>query len=405
MMIQFLQQIIAKLIATIAVFIIAAGIVKMPASPAGGPVVINYETPSSRPTSQEITEKSRQQPQTPPLASVKSKPLPKKEPFQPKIAATTTPPLTQPETPPAPASPASPNRGEPAGRPAISLAELNTKVRKTIVNILCVTKAGGSFKPITGSGVIVSSKGVILTTSHIGQYFLLENEPAASYLECIIRAGDVAMPAYDAKLLYIPSAWIEKNTDAIAEQEPKGTGENDYALLLINSALSADKTLPPDFPTAEPNLDFENLPENLSVLLASYPAGFIGGIDVQKNLGLTSTFAPIKALYTFAETGPTTLDLFSLGGNIVAQGGSSGGGVFDTHDGKLLGIIVTSTDATTTAGRTLNTITLPHIKRSFEKYTGKNLASFLNNPAATEVLPTSEFNRLKNLLIEQLNKR
>ena len=389
-MIQFLQQIVAKLIEIIAVFIIAASIVKMPASPTDGPVVINYEASSLRPAWQEITEKSRQQTQAPPLVSVKPKPLPKEEPFQPKIAATTTPPLTQPETPPA---------------PAISLTELNTKARETIVNILCATRAGGSFKPITGSGVIISSKGIILTTAHIGQYFLLENELAASYLDCIIRTGDVAMPAYDAKLLYIPSVWIEKNAENIIQQEPKGTGENDYALLLINSALSADKILPPDFPTAEPNLDFENLPTNLSVLLASYPAGFIGGIEIQKNLGLTSTFAPIEALYTFAETGPTTLDLFSLGGNIVAQGGSSGGGVFDTHDGKLLGIIVTSTDATTTAGRILNVITIPHIKRSFEKYTGENLASFLNNPAATEILPQSEFTRLKNLLIEQLNKR
>ncbi|MDP3052050.1 MAG: serine protease [bacterium] len=382
-MIQFLQQTIAKLIVVIAGLIIAVGIVKMPAT-------VNYEAPSSRPVSQEITEKSRQQPQTPPPVSVKPKPLPKKEPSQPKIAATTTPPLTQPETPPA---------------PVISLTELNTKARKTIVNILCATQAGGSFKPITGSGVIISSKGVILTTAHIGQYFLLENEPAASYLDCIIRAGDIAMPAYDVKLLYIPSVWIEKNAENIIQQEPKGTGENDYALLLINSALSADKILPPDFPTAKPNLDFENLPENLSVLLASYPAGFIGGIEVQKNLGLTSTFAPIKALYTFTETGPTTLDLFSLGGNIVAQGGSSGGGVFDTHDGKLLGIIVTSTDATTTAGRILNAITIPYIKQSFEKYTRENLASFLDNPAATEVLPTSEFNRLKNLLVAQLERR
>ncbi len=250
-----------------------------------------------------------------------------------------------------------------------------------------------------------------MTNAHIGQYFLLENSPEAGYLDCTIRNGDIAQPAYDAKLIYIPSAWIEENAANIIQEEPKGTGKNDYAFLLITKSIIEEKELPaspaggpPTFDFTEPNFDFNVLPFNFQVLLASYPAGFIGGIEIQKDLGLTSTFAPVIDFYTFATTGPATLDLFSLGGNIVAQGGSSGGAVVDTRDGKLLGIITTSSDATTTAGRVLNAITVPYIRHTFEKYTGDSLSYFIDDPETYDVLPSAEFNRIKQLLIDQLNK-
>jgi len=233
----------------------------------------------------------------------------------------------------------------------------------------------------------------------------LENSPEAGYLNCVIRNGDMAQPAYKAKLIYIPSIWIEENAENIIQQEPKGTGENDYAFLLITDSIVAGKILPQNFDFTEPNFDFNILPFNFQALLASYPAGFLGGISIQKDLGLVSTFAPITALYTFATTGPATLDIFSLGGNIDAQGGSSGGAVVDTRDGKLLGIITTSSEATTTGGRVLNAITVPHIRHNFEKYTGKSLGYFLDTPEDYDVLSSSEFNRLKGLLIEQLKKR
>jgi len=99
------------------------------------------------------------------------------------------------------------------------------------------------------------------------------------------------------------------------------------------------------------------------------------------------------------------LDIFALGGNIASQGGSSGGAVVNTIDGKLLGIITTSSEATTTAKRTLYAITLPYIKRSFETYTEKNIAWFLENPTDYNLLPANEFDRLKELLLKRLEKK
>lgn len=372
-MLQFFHQIIAKIIAIVAGLIIAVGIVQIPP-------ITEYEIPPHKIPEKEIIKEITPTPLPKPANETKK-----------NTAPISPPPQTQEQIPPT--------------TPSISLSELNTKTRKTVVNIICTTQGGGSFNPITGSGVIVSPKGIILTNAHIGQYFLLENSPEAGYLDCIIRNGDIAQPAYDAQLIYIPSAWVEENAANIVQQESKGTGKDDYSFLLINKSTVEGKKLPQSFNFIEPNLDFNILPINFQVLLASYPAGFLGGISIQKDLWLTSTFAPVTALYTFATTGPTTLDIFSLGGNINAQAGSSGGAVVDTRDGKLLGIITTSSEATTTSGRILNAITIPHIRHSFEKYTEKSLSYFLDEPETYNVLSASEFNRLKGLLIDQLKKQ
>lgn len=381
-MFQIFQQILAKIISTVATFIISVGIVQFL------PVeyqIIPRKTPEIKQEIKSLSAKISEMPQS--TTSPKEKP---------KLKENSSPaqqPTQQPEEQPA------------AQPPSFSLIELNQKTRNTIVNIFCVTETGGSFRPITGSGVVVSPKGIILTTAHIGQYFLLKNSPETEYLDCIIRSGDIAQPAYEAKLAYIPPIWIEENAENIIQQEPEGTGENDYSFLSITKSIIQGKELQKSFDFSEPNLDFNILPAGFSVLLASYPAGFLGGISVQKDLGLISTFAPITNLYTFATTGPVTLDIFSLGGNIGAQSGSSGGAVIDTKDGKLLGIIVTSTSGTTTSTRELNAITMPHIKRSFEKYAGKSLGYFLDDPETYAVFSSIDFNRLKNLLVNELKKR
>jgi hypothetical protein len=381
-MLEIFQQALAKIIAVIAALFIAFGIVKMPQ-------IIDYSAlqiklPLNLPKEEIVQEIPKPQPEQPQPKQAQPQP----ESYQPRAEKTTLPSSSR--------QPATSTSPTPA--PAISLTELNTKSRQSIVNIFCVPKTAGVLKSTTGSGVIISNSGIILTTAHIAQYFLLEDYPSPGSLNCVIRNGDIAKAAYDAKLLYIPSAWIEKNAESVIKDEPKGTGEDDYALLLANESLN--------FPFIEPNFDVGGFPENLSALIISYPAGFLGAPAIQKDLGLVSTFAVVKRLFTFSEKEPKYFDLFSLGGNIASQGGSSGGAIIDIRDGKLTGLIVTSTSGTTTAVRELNAITLSHINRSFKNYTGNNLAEFLKSPeSSSDIFPESEFNRLKNLLIEQIEKR
>ena len=163
--------------------------------------------------------------------------------------------------------------------------------------------------------------------------------------DCIIRAGSPASPFYDAEILYISPSWIKENAAAFREENPRGTGENDFALLYVTRSLRKDTSLPEQFPYLTPETDAETIRKGDSVLLASYPAGFLGSIAIQKDLYQTSTIAQIKELFTFKEN---SVDMFSVGGNVVAQKGSSGSGAVSLTTGKILGIVVTSGESETT---------------------------------------------------------
>ena len=117
------------------------------------------------------------------------------------------------------------------------------------------------------------------------------------------------------------------------------------------------------------------------MLLASYPAGFLGSIAVQKDLYQTSTTANIKDIFTF-QSG--LVDLFSVGGNAVAQKGSSGSAVVDLNTGRVLGIIVTSSKGETTAERDLHAIVFAHMSESMKKDIGFTLEEFLSGDPSAE---------------------
>ena len=241
---------------------------------------------------------------------------------------------------------------------AISADDLNTQTRSALVNILCLSQ-GGNIHSISGSGVFVDSRGVILTNAHIGQLFLLKDYPSKDFVDCTIRIGSPAQPTYRAVLLYLPPAWVTDNASQITVQQAKGTGQNDYAFLLVTGTTGPD-SLPPSFPhlpmvIAEPDI-------NVGEFLAAYPAGFLDGSNIEKNLYVSSAYAAVKELFTFGNG--REIDLVSVGGTVVSQGGSSGGAMVRTQDGKLQGIIVTATSADTTSQRDLRAITLAHIDRS-----------------------------------------
>lgn len=260
-------------------------------------------------------------------------------------------------------------------RPLIepSFYDINQQTRSALVNILCTTKSGGPFRPITGSGVIIDERGVVLTNAHVAQFMLLKDYPIPSSLECLIRTGSPAYPTYNAKPLYISPQWIENNSKKILEENPTGTGEDDYAFLLITSSFDSKKELPSTFSFIEPIVEDENINQNNELLLASYPAGFLEGISIQKDLYIVSTIGKIKELYTFKEN---TLDLISINGSIVSQKGSSGGAVVSKNN-KLVGIIVTASEEETTEERELRAITLSYINRSLIQNTGFDLAFLL----------------------------
>jgi hypothetical protein len=255
----------------------------------------------------------------------------------------------------------------------ISISEVNKRTRNALVNIICTTGQGGLLQPITGSGIVIDERGVILTNAHIAQYFLLKDYIVPNYLDCKIRTGSPAVNSYDVELLFISPTWVRNNYEQINTSNPKGTGENDFALLLITKSIRLGVELPKIFPYVSPNLKELEPKVGDIVVVAGYPAGFLSGISIQKDLYAVSTVTNIKDVFTFIKD---TLDLFSIGGSIAAQKGSSGGGIVNTN-GELLGIVVTASVEKQTDDRDLRAITLSHISRSLKKDSGFGLKDYL----------------------------
>lgn len=287
----------------------------------------------------------------------------------------------------------------PAAPPSISADEVNERSRAALVNVYCTTQSSGTTRLVTGSGVIIDPRGVILTNAHVAQNFLLENASAVGGADCIIRTGSPASPSYDAKILYLSPSWIKENAASFRQEDPRGTGEHDFALLRITQSLRKDTPLPEQFPYLTPETDIGAIGKGRSVLIASYPAGFLGSIAIQKDLYQTSAITQIKELFTFKET---SIDAFSVSGSVVAQKGSSGSGVVSLDTGKLLGIIVTSTDGQTTAERDLQAITFSHMEESMKKDAGFSLGELLSGDIIEE---SNAFERnVSPLLLELITK-
>ncbi len=255
---------------------------------------------------------------------------------------------------------------------------VNERARSATVNILCTPVSGGPFSPISGSGVFIDSRGIILTNAHIGQYFLLKDYLGDNSIDCLIRQGSPARALYRARLLYISASWVTHHHTEILVQRPVGTGEFDFALLLVTERSDPSAPLPDTFPYLETRFIDDPLVVNEPVIITAYPAGFLGGATIQTNLFLTSASATIEQVYTFNET---SIDAISLGGNTNAQQGSSGGAIVSST-GELAGIVVTSTEAPKTSGRDLHAITLSHINRVLKTESGYSLSElFANYPA------------------------
>src|SRR6185436_8881971 len=158
-----------------------------------------------------------------------------------------------------------------------------------------------------------------------------------------------------ADVLYIPPIWVNEHVQEINQSDPMGTGEHDYAFLSIVSTIdgSAVGSLPYLQVDTRNGIGFLNDP----VLAAAYPAEFVGGITAQNNLYPVSSVTSIRQLLTF---GPGTVDAFSIGGVIEAQGGSSGGAVVNAWK-RLIGIISITSAGATTAERDLRAISLEYI--------------------------------------------
>lgn len=247
-------------------------------------------------------------------------------------------------------------------------------IEKVLVNIICTEKKGNYITANTGSGVIISSNGVVLTNSHVAQYFLLTKN-LGDY-KCALYQENIPTYGYVAELLYISPDWIKANPDVINTKNPRGTGENDYALLYItkntNPALQKPKTF--SFVGADTNY---NAKIGDRVDVAGFPGAPSGITDLTHTVGLKKDSTEIKDIFTF---GNNSADVVSTGITSVAARGASGGGLF--KDSDLIALIVTTGGK---AGEAyINAITTNYINRDLKKDFGISLSDLLNRDLKTE---------------------
>ena len=273
---------------------------------------------------------------------------------------------------------------EKAAAASLPPSALNDSVRQAVVNIICMTAGAGPLNPISASGVIVDPRGIILTNAHVAQYLLLKDYPVPGFIECTVRTGSPAMPRYRAELLFISPSWIADNAEKIDDDNPTGNGEHDYALLRITGGVSSAITPPALFPYLP--LATESPKAGAGVIIVGYPAGFLGGITVAKELYAVSANATVGERYTF---NASTVDLFSVGGTVLSQHGSSGGAVAEARSDSpsgaaLVGLVVTATDAADTASRDLRALSTDYIIRNFLTERGIPLVDYLARNLAQE---------------------
>ena len=283
--------------------------------------------------------------------------------------------------------------------PASSFETINTQTRPALVNIFCAPRTGGTLSPISGSGVLIDPRGVILTNAHVAQYVLLAQSGRVN-LSCTVRIGAPAAPKWNAEILYIPPVWVEAHADEITSAHPKGTGEHDYALLRITGSIDG-APLPAALPYVPVDVRDGIGFKGDQVLVVSYPAEFLAPSE-KFNMYPASSITVIGQLMTFLTK---TVDIISLGGIIEAQGGSSGGAVVNPW-GRLVGMISTTSEGETTADRDLRALTLSYIDRDLAQQSRFDIATTLGGDIAAEALDfnTNVAPKLIDLYLERISR-
>ncbi len=262
-----------------------------------------------------------------------------------------------------------------------------SKIEDVVVNIICTSKQGNFTSALTGSGVLISSTGVVLTNAHVAHPFLLQNQNCALYQKNNPYFG------YKASLLYIQEEWVKKNKDIVTSPNPRGTGEDDYAFLLITSNSNPGGYLPSRFPYAQLSLDQKFYEVGHPISVGGFPGAPATLLDLARAGTLKTDDTEIYDVFTFSN-GP--IDVISTDKTPVAARGASGGGIF--HNNNLVALTVTTSGSGDNAR--INGITTTYIDRDMRADIGVGISTFITGDLQTRAsnFMQNEFAKLAGML-------
>lgn len=240
----------------------------------------------------------------------------------------------------------------------------DTNLAEAIVRVTCVQKTDKFKKTISGTGFFVSSRGIIITNAHVAQFMLLQGLEDQGTINCSVSANNMT---HDIDLLYLSPTWLVEHASLISDLNPKGSGENDFALLYVTDGQGKSFAHLP--PATNP------LPKSMkgdTVILVGYPKEGGTGSNVR-----TTATTSIRGLFTYEDGGYS--DVISLEESPLGYNGASGGPVID-HLGRSIGMIATKSNSSTV----LNAITMSHINRSIKYETGLDLISILESDLSVQ---------------------
>jgi hypothetical protein len=237
--------------------------------------------------------------------------------------------------------------------------ETNENIKDVVVNIICNQKNKNLITINSGSGVIISPQGVVITNAHIAQYFLLNKSLKYS---CALYKENIPTFGYTAELIFISPDWIRENSAIIKTKSPRGTGENDYAFLYITGNTNPTLSKPDSFPYAQINIDYRpKIGDEISI--AGYPGAPNSLADITKSVNLKlDNQNSIKDILTF---GNNQMDIISTENSPVAFRGASGGGIFKRKTLDLIGVTVTTGGFEETSY--INALTTRYINRDLKQ--------------------------------------
>jgi len=261
-------------------------------------------------------------------------------------------------------------------------------ISDVLVNIICTQKTGAMTKASTGSGVLISPSGIVITNAHVAQFFLLEDSGNSS-INCAVYRENIPTFGYKADLIYLSPEWVKDNKEIMRQENPRGTGEKDYAFLQITENTNPVLSLPSQFSYTQILTDENIYREGRKISIGGFPGSPLSLFDLAKAGALQTDESSIIDVFTILGD---TIDIFSTERTHVAAKGASGGGIF--YNNNLIGITVTVTKEG--SGARINAITTDYINRDLMDEARFDLNHIINN-GASSVKEDFQKNQLENL--------